>query len=162
MFSFLKKKSVTEVEVKAIADGKVIAIEKVPDNMFAQKLLGDGVGFVYEGDKIYAPCNCEITMIADTLHAFGLKTENGAELLLHVGLDTVNLNGKGLSAKVKLGEKVKAGQLLLEIDRMFMNENKIELTTPFILTNPDDYAMEKCKLDCCITKDDTVMIIKKR
>lgn len=161
MFSFLKKKVVTEVEIKAIADGKVIPIENVPDNMFAQKLLGDGVGFVFEGNKIYAPCNCEITMIADTLHAFGLKAENGAELLLHVGLDTVNLNGKGLSAKVKAGQTVKAGQELLEIDRAFMAENNVELATPLILTNPDEYSMEKVKTDCDITKNDTVLLIKK-
>ena len=161
MFHFLKKKSVVEVEMKAIANGNVIPIEKVPDEMFAQKLLGDGIGFVYEGDKIYAPCNGEIMMVAATSHAFGIKAENGAELLLHVGLDTVNLNGKGLTAKVKQGDKVQAGQLLLEIDRAFMNEKGIELTTPLILTSTEGYLLEKCNVDCNVTKDDTVFVLKK-
>lgn len=161
MFNFLKKKTVTEVEIKAIADGKVIPIEKVPDNMFAQKLLGDGVGFVFDEDRIFAPCNCEITMVADTLHAFGLKAENGAEFLLHVGLDTVNLNGKGLCTKVKAGNKVKAGQVLLEIDRTFMDENHVELSTPLILTNADEYTMEKVKKEGSVAKEDTVLVIRK-
>lgn len=164
MFGIFKKKNETvnsDLELKAIADGKVIDIENVPDPMFAQKLLGDGIGFVFEGSEIFAPCNGEITMIAETNHAFGIKAENGAEFLLHVGLDTVNLKGQGLSPKVAQGQKVKAGQLLLVIDRAFMAENQVELTTPLIMTEAEGYTMEKCNVENDVTKDSTVMIVKK-
>lgn len=143
MFNFFKKEKIKEVELHAIASGKMIPIEEVPDKVFADKIIGDGVGFVYEGSEIYAPCNGDITMVADTKHAIGIKAENDAELLIHVGLDTVSLKGKGLKCNVKVGDKIKQGQLLLQIDREFMKENKVDLTTPMIVMAKEGLSLTK-------------------
>ena len=159
MFGFLKKKNVT---LKSICIGKVIPIEQVEDKMFAEKMLGDGVGFQFEGNTIYAPCDGEIILAAPTNHAFGIKSENGAEILIHCGLDTVNLNGEGLKRFVKAGEKVKSGQKLLEVDVDFIKQKNISLTTPMILTSMESYSIEFIKNDGNVTLDDDIVnIIKK-
>ncbi len=133
MFGFLAKNK--SDDLYSPVNGKSIPIEQVPDKLFANKLLGDGVAFVFEGDTIYAPCDGEIIMVASTRHAFGMKTKNGTEILVHVGVETVNLNGEGFNTLVKPGAKVKAHQPIMRIDRPFMQKMKMDLTTPMIITN---------------------------
>lgn len=137
MFSFLKKNK-TEI-IYAPVIGKSIPLEQVPDKMFAEKLMGDGLGFVYESDTVYAPCDGEIMLIAPTKHAFGIKSKTGAEILVHIGLDTVNLNGEGFEVLVKAGKKVKAHDPIIKINHSFMKERNIDLTTPLVITNMSDY-----------------------
>ena len=144
MFEFLRKES-KNVDLKAIANGELINIEKVPDKVFASKMMGNGIGFCFDGNKLYSPCDGEVTMIAPTKHAIGICTKNKAEILIHCGLDTVNLNGKGLCVKVKVGQKIKVGEELLEVDLAVMNENKIILTTPMVITNSDDFEIKFLK-----------------
>ena len=89
MFGWKKKREEkTQAEFHAICDGRVLPISQVPDITFAQKLLGDGVGFSYEEPVIYSPCDGEIILVAQTNHAIGLRAENGAEIMIHVGMDT--------------------------------------------------------------------------
>ena len=161
MFHFFKreKEEITEVILNAITIGKVIPLEQVPDKMFAEKMMGDGVGFVYDGDMVCAPCNGTVTMLANTKHAIGMKLDNGAELLIHVGLDTVSLNGKGLEALVQVGDKVKQGQAMLHIDRVFMEENKIDLTTPMIMMMDDNFTLEIGNNNREVNTDSIVMKI---
>lgn len=161
MFHFFKreKEEITEVILNAITIGKVIPLEQVPDKMFAEKMMGDGVGFVYDGDMVCAPCNGTVTMLANTKHAIGMKLDNGAELLIHVGLDTVSLNGKGLEALVQVGDKVKQGQAMLQIDRVFMEENKIDLTTPMIMMMDDNFTLEIGNNNREVNTDSIVMKI---
>ena len=126
MFDFLKKKQ-KKVEVKnlkAVVDGKAINLEEVPDEIFSSKALGEGVAFEADSSVIVAPCDCEIQAMSDGMkHAIGLKLENGMELLIHVGIDTVKLNGAGFQQLAKEGMKVKAGDELLKFDKELIKEN---------------------------------------
>lgn len=133
MLGIFKKNQ--SMDLYSPVDGKRIALENVPDQVFASKMMGDGVAFELEGNAICAPCNGKVTMIANTLHAIGITASNGAEILIHVGLDTVNLEGKGFKRFVEKGSRVRKGELLLEIDKVFMEEQAVDLTTPMVVTN---------------------------
>lgn len=136
------KKDKKEIVLYAPVDGKSMALEEVPDKMFAGKMLGDGIAFTFDGNTVCAPTDGKITMIADTLHAFGMVAENGAEILIHIGMDTVNLQGKGFKKLVEPDSKVKKGMPIIELDRAFLAENGVNLTTPMIITNGDDYSFK--------------------
>lgn len=139
MFGVFKKKE--NITLYAPVTGKTIAITQVPDKVFSEKMMGDGIGFQFEDSVVYAPCDGIITLVAHTSHAVGITAKNGAEILIHIGLDTVNLNGQGLHALVQTGDKVKKGTPLIEIDRAFMKEQGIDLTTPMVVTNTSEYKM---------------------
>lgn len=140
MFGFLKK----EIVINSPVIGKAIAIEEVPDPMFAQKMLGDGVAFMIDGDTIYAPCDCEIVMVATTKHAIGLKVKD-VEILIHIGIDTVNYNVEGFEVMVDSGEQVKMGQALVRVNMEFFKEKEVNLITPLVITTPD-VKLEHLKL----------------
>lgn len=127
-------------EIKAVANGEAIPVSDVPDEVFASKALGDGVAVIVTDGKVYAPADGEISMVADTLHAYGISTEDGLELLVHIGINTVELNGEGFTPKVKEGDKVRAGQLLCEVDMAFMKEKGYPMHTPILMTNGDECA----------------------
>lgn len=138
---FFKKKMKEEpVKVlKAAVSGEVIPIAEVADQVFSSKALGDGVAIRPEGQEITAPCDGQISMIADTLHAIGLTLNNGAELLIHEGLETVSLNGEGFEVCVKQGQKVRAGEVLMRFDRAFFDEKGIVADCIILVTNSDDF-----------------------
>lgn len=161
MFQLFKKKDLIEDKLYAPVIGQAILLENVPDNMFAQKILGDGVGFAFEGDTIYSPCDSEVVMIADTKHAFGIKMGCGAELLIHIGLDTVELNGEGFEVLVKQGKKIRAHTPLVKLNRPLMKERNINLITPMILTNTADYEIIK-EAPGDVTLESLVMTVRKK
>lgn len=140
MFNLFKKKK--DNDLYAPVAGETVSLEKVPDKIFADKLMGDGIGFVFEGNTVCAPCDGKISMIANTLHAFGITAANGAEILVHIGLDTVTLEGQGFKAMVSAGEKVKKGTPIIEIDRNILKKKNINLITPMIITNSDEFNFE--------------------
>lgn len=142
MFKFFKKK----VEVYSPVFGRAVSLEEVPDKMFSDKLLGDGIAFEFQGNTICAPCDGEVMMIAPTKHALGLKLSNKAELMIHIGLDTVNFGGEGFELLVSKGEKVKKGQELVKIDREFFNEQSVNLITPMIITSKE-FELEHSSVD---------------
>lgn len=115
MFDFLKKKSKKHL-LGAPAAGKAVSIKEVNDPTFSEEILGKGVAVIPSEGKIYAPADGEIGMVFDTLHAVSMTTDYGAEVLIHVGLDTVKMNGEGFEGHVKAGDKVKKGDLLLTVD----------------------------------------------
>lgn len=139
MFKIFKKKE--PLILYAPVTGTSIALENVPDPVFAEKMMGDGIAFIPESDTICAPCDGKVTMIANTLHAIGITAENGAEILIHIGLDTVNLNGKGFTSLVNVGDKIKIGTPLVKIDMVFMKEHEMVLTTPMVVTNTNELSM---------------------
>lgn len=120
--------------------GRCVDLSTVPDEMFSARAMGDGVAFVYDGDTVVSPCNGEVSVVADTKHAVGLTTDDGLELLIHIGVDTVALNGKGFQALVKTGDKVKVGTPLLKIDRKFLDGQDVNLITSMVVTNEDELA----------------------
>ncbi|MGN0410382.1 MAG: PTS transporter subunit IIBC [Candidatus Fimousia sp.] len=134
-----------ERKILAPVKGKVIPLEQVPDEVFAQKVLGDGVGIIPEEGKIYSPVDGKITTITDTLHAYGFETEDGIQMIVHFGLETVSLKGKGFTSKVKVGQKVKAGDLIAEVDLEYLKEQNVETITPVIVCsgiNTEDMVFE--------------------
>ena len=161
MFKLFKK---TDDICKLFApvNGKTIALENVPDKVFASKMMGDGMGFEYEGNTIYAPCDGKITLVANTLHAVGITSENGAEILIHIGLDTVSLNGKGFKKLINQGDKVKKGTPLIDIDRQFMKEQDINLITPMVVTNAANYEINVIDEGKDVTTEEEVISCKKQ
>lgn len=139
MFSFLKKE---EPKFVSIAEGELLPLDQVKDAVFAQKMMGDGIAFHPSGDTIYAPCSGSVMMVANTKHAIGLKNNDGIEVLIHIGLDTVNLQGKGFTCLVANGDKIKKGQPLMKLDRKYFAEQKLDLTTPMVITNTNGTTLD--------------------
>ena len=137
MFNIFKKK---EEYLAAPFAGKVSKLQSVPDDAFAQKMLGDGFAITPEENVVKAPCAGEIVQIFSTGHAVGIKTKKGLEVLIHIGIDTVKLDGEGFKKLVKNGDKVEVGTPLIEIDLDYIKENAPSIFTPVIITN-----MEKVK-----------------
>lgn len=129
-------KGVTD-EVHSVADGEVINIEDVKDPVFSQKMMGDGFAVEPENGHIVSPVAGKITSIFPTKHALGLVTDNGLEVLVHIGLDTVSLEGKPFEVKVSEGQTVAAGDLLVEADLDAIHEAGRETTTVVVFTNAD-------------------------
>ena len=120
--------------------GKYIPLEEIPDEVFSQGILGPGCGIEPEEELVVAPCSGTINTVADTRHAVGITMENGAELLIHVGMDTVDMNGDGFAVKVKPGQKVVCGQPLLSFSFAKIKAAGHPVTTAFVVTNADDFS----------------------
>ncbi|MFR5527163.1 MAG: PTS glucose transporter subunit IIA, partial [[Clostridium] innocuum] len=116
MFGFRKKEKSRE-ELLAVVDGTLIPIEDVKDPVFSQKMMGDGFAIASTGDTIYACADADITMLFPSNHAVGLTLKNGMEILIHVGIDTVNENGNGFTCLCEQGKAVEKGEPLLKMDR---------------------------------------------
>lgn len=126
---------VSDGDIVAVADGKMINIETVKDETFASKMLGDGVAFELKGDTIVAPANGSLSVLAETGHAFGVSCPNGVELLVHVGIDTVKMNGVGFKTLAKAGDTVKAGQPIVKVDLPLLKGKGYDMTTMLIIAN---------------------------
>lgn len=135
MFSLFKSKTF----ITSPVSGPICNLQDVCDPVFSQKLMGDGIAIIAEDELICAPSDGTITLIAETKHAFGITTKQGIEILVHVGLDTVTLNGQGFQALQKSGNTVTKGTPILQIDLAFMKQKGISLVTPIIITNTQDY-----------------------
>lgn len=127
-------------ELASPIKGEVKSLSACTDLAFASGAMGKGVVIEPTEGKVYAPCDGQVMMLFETLHAIGLKSENGAELFIHVGLDTVKLNGQGFKAYVQGGDSVKKGDLLIEFDIDFIKEKGLSVTTPMVITNADNYV----------------------
>ena len=139
-----KFKGVTE-DVYSVADGQVINIEDVKDPVFSQKMMGDGFAVEPDNGNIVSPVAGKVASIFPTKHAIGLETDNGLEVLVHIGLDTVSLEGKPFEVKVTEGQTVAAGDLLVEADLAAIREAGRETTTVVVFTNPD--AIKSVKVE---------------
>lgn len=126
-------------------NGKVIPLEEVPDETFASGVLGGGVGVRPAEGKVYAPFDCTVAAVFDTKHAIGLETKDGVEVLIHVGLDTVTLNGEPFTVHVETGDAVEEGQLLAEFDMEQIKAAGLETVSPIIITNPGQYQEVQIK-----------------
>lgn len=125
-----------------MANGKSVAIEDVPDEVFASKMMGDGIAVIPNEGKIYAPCKGKISMImSSSKHALGIETEDGVELLIHVGLDTVNLMGEGFEVHVAEGDSIEPGKLLISYDKEGFNARGINDITMLIVVDPKGHEI---------------------
>ena len=124
--------------VCAPMNGRAVALEEVPDEVFSGKVLGDGVGIIPTEGKVYSPVNGEITSVAETLHAYGFASDDGLEILVHVGLDTVALKGEGFTSHVKEGDRVSVGDLVAEVDLELLRSKGINPITPVLVCDGGD------------------------
>ncbi len=124
-------------------DGKLIDITEVRDEVFSAGILGDGMAVIPEKGELYAPVDATVDTVFDSKHAISLIGDNGAEILLHVGLDTVKLEGMHFEPQVKNGDRVKAGQLLMKFDIKEIKKAGYDIVTPIIITNSDKYKLSK-------------------
>jgi glucose-specific phosphotransferase system IIA component len=123
--------------IKSPARGKRIDLKDVPDALFANKMIGDGFAVYPESKEICSPVDGKIVHIFDTNHAVGLKTDDGLEVLVHIGIDTVKLKGEGFKRIASIGQKVKVGDILIECDLEYLKENAKSIITPVVITNMD-------------------------
>ncbi|HDS6850138.1 TPA: PTS beta-glucoside transporter subunit IIABC [Enterobacter cancerogenus] len=131
--------SVGENEVLSPMTGTVLALDQVPDTTFASGLLGSGAAIIPATNQVIAPFAGEVASLFQTKHAIGLLSKSGIEVLIHVGIDTVKLDGRPFTAHVKVGDSVQPGDLLLEFDRQAIIDAGYDLTTPIIISNSDEY-----------------------
>ena len=147
-------------EIKSPMNGTVIPLSEVPDAVFSSEMLGKGFGVEPSEGKAYAPVDGEVTTVFDTKHAIGLMSKHGVELLIHIGMDTVKLNGKGFDVKVKTGDQVKAGDLLAEFDMDLIKGEGYPVTTAVVVTNTDDCEEISEVRTGAATKDTEVLTVK--
>ncbi|MFG6113883.1 PTS glucose transporter subunit IIA [Halobacillus sp. MO56] len=142
MFKKLFGKDNKETILTAPVTGKVVDLTEVPDPTFSQKMMGEGLAIQPSEGKAVAPFDGEIVQLFPTKHAVGLKNKAGVEVLVHIGLETVGMNGEGFEASVKQGDKVKTGQTLVTFDLAKIEEKASSTVTPVIITNSDEYSLD--------------------
>ena len=131
-------------EILAPVEGMAVSLNEVNDPAFNQELLGKGIAVIPTKGRIVAPVDGVLTVMFETKHAVSITADNGAEVMIHVGLDTVKLNGEGYRSFKKQGETVKAGELLLEFDLDEIRQKGYDLITPVIILNTADYPDMEC------------------
>ncbi|MCP3028853.1 glucose-specific PTS transporter subunit IIBC [Halobacillus sp. A5] len=127
-----------DLEFVSPIKGKVLPITEVPDQVFSGKMMGDGFAIEPIDGKIVSPINGKVLNVFPTKHAIGLQAENGMEILIHIGIDTVKLKGEGFTSKVEEGTEVKQGQTLMEVDLDYVSENAASIITPIVFTNLEE------------------------
>ena len=151
-----------EAEIKSPVNGKVILLSEVKDEAFAAEALGKGIAIVPRDGKICAPCDGVVSALFPTGHAVGITSAEGAEVLIHVGMDTVKLNGAGFTVHVSEGQRIKAGDLLMEADLEVIMRAGYDTTTPVIITNTEEYSEVKSAGEGMVKAGDPVIMLKMR
>ncbi|MEF9959874.1 MAG: PTS glucose transporter subunit IIA [Niameybacter sp.] len=136
MFNFFNK--LKGIEIISPMTGEAIDLSQVPDPVFSEKMVGDGIAIIPTENRVVAPCDGKIVQIFPTNHAIGIETTTGLDLLIHIGIDTVDLKGEGFKRLVEEGDTVKMGDPILEIDIKRIQELGKPLTSPVVITNADE------------------------
>lgn len=127
-----------KTEIRSPLDGRITSLDSVPDSVFSERILGDGCAVIPESGKIYSPVNGVVSSVADTAHAYGFLSDDGLQVLVHFGLETVALKGKGFTTHVKEGDSVKIGDLVAEADLSYLAEKGINTITPVLVCDDSD------------------------
>lgn len=159
---FFDKFTKKEIKVLSPMQGKVIPIESVPDDTFADKIMGDGVAVLPTDDIVRAPADGTISFVAETNHAFGISTKSGLELLIHIGIDTVKLDGKGFELMVSEEQEVKVGDPVLKMDLEYLSANAPSLISPVICTELDGEDVLKPVAKGDVSFKDVLFIVEKK
>ncbi|SFU52597.1 PTS glucose transporter subunit IIA [Xenorhabdus koppenhoeferi] len=155
------KKNSGSIEIIAPLSGEIVSIEDVPDVVFAEKIVGDGIAIKPTGNKIVAPVNGTIGKIFDTNHAFSIESDSGIELFVHFGIDTVELKGEGFKRIAEEGQRVQRGDLVLEFDLAFLEERAKSTLTPVVISNMDEIKELSKLTGSVIVGESVIMRIKK-
>lgn len=158
MFGLKKQK---ERAVYSPADGIAVKLSDVPDEAFSQGILGFGAAVIPKSGNIYSPVDGEIIDITDTKHAFCITADDGTEILLHIGVDTVKLKGEGFDVKIVSGDKVKAGMKIAEVNLEVLEKNSIPKHTPVILTEAQNYNITQVHEGEVLGGKDILFLYKK-
>ncbi len=150
------------ISIIAPLTGEIVALEQVPDPVFSEKALGDGIAILPEDGKVYSPVNGVVATVAATKHAYGFQSEDGLDVLVHVGLETVGLNGEGFTVHIKEGDQVKVGDLVAEADLSFLKSKNLNLITPVLICDGmDDKQMQPCSGKVTAGQDAVIKVAAK-
>ncbi|KAJ53021.1 glucose-specific phosphotransferase system IIA component [Clostridium tetanomorphum] len=157
MFNLFKKSN----SIIAPMCGRVLDLSKVPDGVFASRLAGDGVAIDCSEDVIVAPADGTLSLIFKTNHAFGITLDNGIELLIHIGIDTVKLKGEGFQRLAREKTRVKVGEPIVRINRKFIKEKGYSLISPILITNVEKIEQIKGNVDIKVTSGKDIIFTYK-
>lgn len=152
-----KAKGETVLSLVAPVSGEVFSLDDVPDEAFSSRIVGDGIAIKPTSDEVLAPASGTVVKIFETNHAFCLETDNGIELIVHMGIDTVALKGEGCARLVEEGSEVKAGTPILKLDLAFLEANAKSMISPVIISNIDDFAGVEILAEGNVTGGETVI-----
>ncbi|MDE6388494.1 MAG: beta-glucoside-specific PTS transporter subunit IIABC [Lachnospiraceae bacterium] len=154
-----RNRAVKRIQIASPMKGKVLKLEQLHDDAFASGALGQGAAVQPETGEVYAPADGVISTLFPTLHAIGMETDDGVELLIHIGLDTVQLDGRGFEAVISQGERVKKGQLLVKFDKTAIEAEGFLTETPIIVVNTDDYLEVVESMDGNVNPGDSLLTV---
>lgn len=160
LFGSKENKSV-EVQIYAPLTGEIVNIEDVPDVVFSEKIVGDGVAIRPTGNKIVAPVDGVIGKIFETNHAFSMESKEGVELFVHFGIDTVELKGEGFNRVGQEGQTVKRGDTVIELDLELLEAKAKSVLTPIVISNMDEVTHMEKKSGEAVAGESVVLVIRK-
>lgn len=143
------------------AEGKIIPLNEFPDEMFSEEVLGPGCGILPTGNLVSAPFNGVVTQVTDTLHAVGLTSDNGVEVLIHIGVDTVAMKGEGFKCHIKADQKIYRGDPLINFDRDAIKAAGYPDAIAVVVTNADEFAGVGLKKTGDAVTGDVMLQVKK-
>lgn len=156
-----KDNKTVEVVVYSPLSGEIVNIEDVPDVVFSEKIVGDGVAIRPTGNKIVAPIDGVIGKIFETNHAFSMESKEGVELFVHFGIDTVELKGEGFTRVAQEGQEVKRGETVLEIDLALLEQKAKSVLTPVVISNMDEISNLDKKAGQVVAGESLILTLKK-
>ena len=160
LFSSKEKKAV-DVEIYAPLSGEIVNIEDVPDVVFSEKIVGDGIAIRPTGNKLVAPVDGVVGKIFETNHAFSMESKEGVELFVHFGIDTVELKGEGFTRVAQEGQSVKRGDTIIELDLALLEAKAKSVLTPVVISNMDEITNMEKKSGEVVAGDSVVLVLKK-
>ncbi|MDQ0567900.1 PTS sugar transporter subunit IIA [Mycoplasma yeatsii] len=155
MWPFKKK----NIEILAPCDGEIVSLDKVEDDVFREKMMGDGFAIIPSSNDFFAPIAGKLMTVFPTKHAYGIQTKQGVELLIHIGLDTVTLKGAGFDSVVEQDQMIKANEKLVTVDLKKIAKKVPSITTPIVFTNPMEKSIEIVKFGK-VKQGEVVAILK--
>ncbi|GAB3049235.1 PTS sugar transporter subunit IIA [Virgibacillus ainsalahensis] len=159
---FKSKKGDNSLTIYAPVDGEVVQLEDVPDPVFSEKMMGDGIAVKPANGKLVSPVKGEVIQVFPTKHAIGIRAENSAEVLLHIGLETVQLKGDGFTSYVNEGDKVDVGDKLIDFDINIIEEKASSSITPVLITNTNEMSeIKKGTTGEVRSGEDSVLFVQK-
>lgn len=161
IFDKLFAKKSNDITLGAPVAGEAVALSQVSDPTFGEEILGKGVAIRPASNRVVAPCDATVDLMFDTGHAVSLKADCGAEVLIHVGLETVSLKGEHFTTHAKTGDHVKAGQLLIEFDREAVAAAGFDTITPMVICNTADYKEVNAHTGAAVSEGDTILTLVK-
>ncbi|MEK4487337.1 PTS glucose transporter subunit IIA [Psychrobacillus sp. FSL H8-0484] len=147
-----------KLQIYAPVNGEIFTLDQVSDPVFSQKMMGEGIAIMPKNGNIHAPIEGTITLISETKHAIGLLSNDGTEVLIHIGLETVSLKGQGFSVIVKTGDRVSVGQLLIEVDWEYIREHAKSIITPIVITNSAEKNVQHEVTKECLMGETVIMV----